>query len=311
LRDPGLERQLLQLRYRAGVELCRRATGRPADPTPDFAALEAAPVLPEITPDRLTPELLRAAILGHGALLVRGLVGADASAYLAEEIDRAFEAREAGPQGGPMLDGYYEEFNPAPESGESKSRGFVRGAGVLAADSPRVMFDMLETFEDVGLRQLAREYLGEPPAISIQKCTLRKATPDRGHSIPGWHQDGAFLGDVRALNVWLSLTHCGDDAPGLDLVPRRLDHIVPTGTEGAIFDWVVSPAMAEEAAGGLPILRPIFEPGDVMLFDQLYLHATGTDPSMTKTRYAVESWFFGPSGFPGDVLGQDYIPLAA
>jgi hypothetical protein len=113
------------------------------------------------------------------------------------------------------------------------------------------------------------------------------------------------------MNVWLSLSHCGDDAPGLYLVPRRLDHIVPTGTEGAIFDWVVSPAMAEEAAAGLPILKPIFEPGDVMIFDELYLHATASDPAMSKVRYAVESWFFGPSAFPQDVQGQPYVPLAA
>jgi hypothetical protein len=175
------------------------------------------------------------------------------------------------------------------------------------------MFEMLDTFEAAGLRRIAREYLGEHPAISMQKCTLRKATPDVGHPFKGWHQDGAFLGDVRALNVWLSLSHCGDDAPGLDLVPRRLDHIVPTGTEGAIFDWVVSPAMAEEAAAGLPIQRPIFEPGDVMLFDHLYLHSTANDPSMSKVRYAVESWFFGPSAFPENVYGRGrtYVPLAA
>ena len=50
------------------------------------------------------------------------------------------------------------------------------------------------------------------------------------------------MGDVRALNVWLSLSHCGDEAPGMDIVPRRLDHIVPTGTEGANFNWSVSRA---------------------------------------------------------------------
>ena len=29
------------------------------------------------------------------------------------------------------------------------------------------------------------------------------------------------MGDVRALNVWLSLSRCGDEAPGMDVVPRR------------------------------------------------------------------------------------------
>jgi hypothetical protein len=308
-RDPELERRLVRLRYQAGVELCRQASGNPEDPAPDFEALEGSGPLPEITPERLTPELVRAAILRHGALLIRGLVSAEDSAYLREEIDRAYEAREARIDGRQAEDGYYEEFNPDANT-RVQGRGFVKDAGVWAADSPRLLFEMFDTFDRVGLRAIAREYLGEPPAVSLQKCTLRRAIPDRGHHIPGWHQDGAFLGGVRALNVWLSLSHCGDDAPGLDLVPRRLDHIVPTGTDDAIFDWVVSQTQAEKAAGDLPILRPIFEPGDVMLFDELYLHATATGPTMTKVRHAVECWFFGPSAFPGGVDGREYVPFA-
>ena len=63
-----------------------------------------------------------------------------------------------------------------------------------------------------------RGYLGEPPLLSVHKTTLRKADPSVGGA---WHQDGAFMGDVRALNLWLSLSRCGDEAPGLDIVPRR------------------------------------------------------------------------------------------
>ena len=150
---------------------------------------------------------------------------------------------------------------------------------------------------------MIRGYLGEPPVISVQKCTLRKVDPDAGR---GWHQDGAFMGDVRALNVWLSLSRCGDEAPGMDIVPRRLDDIVPTGTEGAIFDWSVSPQVAEEAAGDAGVLRPIFEPGDVLLFDELFLHSTAAEPVDEEEPLAIESWFFGASASPAE-----YSPLAA
>ncbi len=80
---------------------------------------------------------------------------------------------------------------------------------------------------------------------------LVEQRPGDPHGYKGisWHQDGAFLGGVRALNVWLSLSHCGDDAPGLDIVPKRIDRVVPTGTEGAAFDWSVSQAVVDEAAG--------------------------------------------------------------
>ena len=52
-------------------------------------------------------------------------------------------------------------------------------------------------------------------------------------------------------------------------------------------------------------MRPIFEPGDALFFDELFLHQTGSDPSMPNPRFAIESWFFGASAFPGD-----YAPVA-
>ena len=105
--------------------------------------------------------------------------------------------------------------------------------------------------------------------------------------------------------MWLSLSRCGDEAPGLDVVPTRVDHIVPTGTEGATNDWSVSWAVARDTAGDLGIARPIFDPGDALLFDELFLHSTAAEPDMPSSRYAVESWFFGPSAFPAN-----YAPLA-
>jgi hypothetical protein len=139
--------------------------------------------------------------------------------------------------------------------------------------------------------------------LSAQKCTLRKVEPE----LPGhWHQDGKFLGQVRALNVWLSLSRCGDQAPGLDVVPRRIDRLLASGAEaGTMFPIHIPDELVVEAAGDAGILRPIFEPGDALLFDELFVHETGSDPDMPNPRYAIESWFFGPSAFPGD-----YAPLA-
>jgi hypothetical protein len=307
-RDPEVERRILTLRYRAGLQLTdREAEGR-QHPAPAFDRLPNGSRLPEVAPGELTAELLRAAILRNGCLLVRGLIDTDDAARLVEEIDRAFEARDARESGGSADYAYYEEFAPGPRFDLAPHRFMVSDPnGLWVADSPRVMVDLFDTFERTGLRRLASAYLGDRPAISVNKSTLRRLRPDAftGDALSAWHQDGAFLGEVRALNVWLSLSRCGDVAPGLDIVPRRIDHIVPTGTEGAVFDWSVSQAMAEEAAGDTGIVRPIFEPGDVLLFDELFLHATAAEREMTGTRYAVECWFFGPSAFP-----REYPPLA-
>ena len=76
-------------------------------------------------------------------------------------------------------------------------------------------------------------------------------------------------------------------------------------TREAVLDYQVSQAKAEEASGDKPIARPIFEPGDALFFDELFLHQTGSDPSMPNPRFAIESWFFGGSAFP-----QEYGPIA-
>jgi hypothetical protein len=305
-RDPQLERRLLKLRHRAAIALAQDTSSEPLFPEPDFDVLPDADLV-EVTPSELTPELLRAAILRSGALLLRGLIEPSEAAQMVEEIDRAFDARDKRDAGEPRPEGYYEEFAPDPPFQLIERSWVTDASGIWLADSPKVMFDVVQAFERTGLREVATGYLGERPAISVNKCTLRRVRPDvvQGYKGISWHQDGAFLGDVRALNVWLSLSHCGVDAPGLDIVPKRIDHVAPTGTEGAAFDWSVSQAVVDEAAGGTAIQRPIFEPGDVMLFDELFLHATGADASMPNTRYAIESWFFGPSKFP-----KDYSPVA-
>jgi hypothetical protein len=113
------------------------------------------------------------------------------------------------------------------------------------------------------------------------------------------------MGPVRALNLWLSLSRCGDEAPGLDIVPSRLDDYLATGTEGAELTWTISEQEVQETAGETGVSRPIFAPGDALFFDELFLHRTGSDPTMPNPRFAIENWFFGGSQFP-----TEYAPIA-
>lgn len=302
-RDGETERRLVRLRHLAGIRLLDEASPGPQHPEPDASALPEAVGLPEIAAADLTPELLRAGILRDGSVLVRGMIDRDRAQAFADEIERSFAEREIYDTGGTPADGYYDEFEAHLRFPAPMSRPWIKeGGGVLAVDSPMLAFEMLQMFNAAGLPQLASRYLGEPVAISAQKTTLRKAEPQIGGA---WHQDGAFMGSVRALNVWLSLSRCGDEAPGLDVVPRRLDDYVTAGDEETFLSYQVSQKAAEKAAGDRPIVRPIFEPGDMLLFDDLCLHQTGSDPAMPNPRFAIESWFFGASAFP-----SEYAPIA-
>lgn len=201
--DRETERRLLRLRHLAGIRRLD-AEADPQYPAPDVERLPDGPGLPEFTRDELTPGLLRAAILRDGCLLVRGLVDRADAIDFAQGIDRAFAERERREAGGAPAPGYYEEFVPHARFEEVTARPWIKeGGGVLAVDSPLLTWRMLELFRGAGVPRLVADYLGEPALISVHKTTLRKAEP----TVPGaWHQDGAFMGDVRALNLWLSLS---------------------------------------------------------------------------------------------------------
>ena len=100
--------------------------------------------------------------------------------------------------------------------------------GTWLADSPSASAIVLDTLDAIGVRGAIEEHFGERPYFSLQKSTLRRSLPR--HKMVAWHQDGSFLGgDVRTMNVWVALSPCGGDrpSPGLELVPRRFDEILP------------------------------------------------------------------------------------
>lgn len=304
-RDAEVERRLVRARHEAFVELDRSGL-EPAD-------AELGPEVPEVVDrDDLTPHALHSGILRHGSLHVRGVVPEHRVAELVDGIDRAIAGRDAFDGGADREETtpWFEPFRPHRSYPSIMNRQlwnrrkWVREAGgVWAADSPRMLFELFETLDEVGLRDVITGYLGERPALAVDKCTLRRVPLDTSTD---WHQDGAFLGSgIKTVNMWLSLSHCGRDAPGLDIVPARLDRIVETGTEGAAFSWSVGPGVVDRvAAATSAVRRPVFEPGDVLFFDDLFLHRTAIDPAMQRERYAIESWFFAPSAYP-----EQYVPL--
>ena len=232
---------------------------------------------------------------------MRGLIPPATVGNLVEGIERALAAYDAADDGSPGDDDpWYEAFQPAASQQKWSPRfpKFLRsGGGVYAADSPPAFFDLLEAVEEAGIPALVTAHLGERPALSVKKTTLRRVT--RESSNASWHQDGAFMGtNIRTVNLWLALTRCGDDAPGLDILPRRLNYIVETGTTGAIFDWAAAPDKVEEAGEGVGICRPLFEAGDALLFDHMFMHRTAAESDMTRDRHSVEMWFFAPSLYP-------------
>jgi hypothetical protein len=295
--DHTLEHRLVRLRRRAFVQLDRSQPPTPWPPASTDNPRVTSEGPPVVTPDQLTPELLRWGILRRGCVLVRGLVPSTRVERLRAAIDRAFDGREAKLARRTTAE-TVTWYDPVERVRKDASREWVRrGLGVLAADSPRAFFEFLETVREVGLDRVITAYFGERPAVSIEKTTLRRADASLHQS--AWHQDGAFLGEnIRSVDAWFALSRCGREAPGLELIPLRLERVLPTGDPGTFFAWTVSPQTIERELPGVSVWRPEFEAGDVLLFDHLLLHRTAADPSMSAVRYAIESWFFAPSVYP-------------
>lgn len=303
--DPELEKALVKIRHDAIASVDPRPSDGvwPKAYDDHFAGMDG---IPEMGAGDLTAEHLGSALTHHGSLIVRGLVPETRTEALVADIDSVFDGYDevVCPQGPSESLPWYSPFDADGDFTWSLTERVWAHqlGGIMAADSPRALGRVLDALHDAGVGPTLASYLGEWPALSVKKFTLRR-TP---HDSPSeWHQDGSFLGEnIRTVNLWLALSHCGVDAPGLDIVAKRFDHIVETGTDDSLFDWSVSRAMADRVAGG-QVIAPVFAPGDAILFDQMTLHRTKVTPEMTRKRYAVESWFFAPSTYP-----NAQIPLA-
>jgi hypothetical protein len=296
--DPQLEERLVMARHEAFKAIDHLP---PVElPSPIRAAPTSGAPLEPVPAEELAPELLRAGLAQHGCLWVRGLITPARAERLARGVDRALDGFDASASGAAadVTAPWYVPFSPEPGTYRvGGRRNWVRASGaVWTVDSPRMLFELCELLDDTSMVELVTAHLGERPALSANKCTLRRVPIDTSTN---WHQDGAFLGaSVRTLNLWLALSDCDGDSPGLEIVPRRIDTVLPTGTEGAMFDWSVSPDIVDDVAREAPVLTPAFRAGDALLFDHLLLHRTAVEPGMTRERYAIETWHFAPSSYP-------------
>lgn len=305
-RDMRYEQLLAQCRYELFAAKPPGSGETAMQPLEIGRAFEGCCGLPEIQAEQLNAQTLFEAIQFHGALIVRGLLSECKADEMANGVRRALDAcGQWHQQERSTFDSPWYWRLPLPDTCElAPARLWVEGAGgVWTADSPRMLYELIEVLEQARVIAAITGYFGERPLLSVGKSTLR-CVPSTIR-VADWHQDGAFMGsEIRSVNLWLSLSHCGEDASGLEVLPKRLSSVLPTGSHGANFDWSVGPGMVELVGEGLATISPVFEPGDAMLFDHFFLHRTGIPKEIAKDRYAIESWFFAPTAYP-----RQQVPL--
>lgn len=286
--------RLVNLRRGAFAELSKDP-GRPEWPATFTDPFPGRTGLNEIPAGELSGDMLGGAITHHGCLRVNGLLDDATAERLRDGIEQAFAARKRVQKGAPVEEGapWFVPYS----IGQGKVEAFGGDLFVRVVDSPDMLCNLVQVFTVTGVRRAVTDYLGERPAMIANKWVMRRSKT--GVVVGDFHQDGAFLGEgIRTVDCWIALSHCGPGTgrPAIDLVPRRVDGILPSG-EGSTFTWSIAEHTVGEAIPDTPVLSPVFAPGDAMFFDERLPHRTsvGTD---LGTRYAIESWFVAPSSYP-------------
>jgi len=302
--DARVACRLVELRHAAFVELAREP-GRPGWPAVFDDPFPGQQGIVEATPSTLSGDLLGGAITHHGCLRVNGLIDTATAGRFRERIERAFVLREEIAEGAPPDSAAPDFFPYAP--GRPKAEGFGRDLFVRVVDAPAAMCDLVDVLTASGVRRAVTEYLGERPGMIANKWVMRRSS---GVITSDFHQDGAFLGEARAsrgtivsptirtVDCWIALSPCGPGTgrPAMDIVPARLDGILPTG-EGSTFPWSIAEQAVRTALPDAPVVSPVFAPGDALFFDERLPHRTTPGPEL-DVRYAIESWFVAPSAYP-------------
>jgi hypothetical protein len=308
-----LEKHLVDFRLTAADHLQFTTNDSPPNDTPTNEpcwTIEAG--MPVIPAQQLNARILSQAIHEHGHLIVRGYLPGVSIKPLRDSIDRALAARVAAyaEESGQLDEAWYYESPHFPGNHVSYSRRhaekkFTLTGSIPVIDSPRASFELMELYHQLGLPSLMREFFADEPLIATRKWMFRLVAPrqDVDDGIGGgWHQDGQFMGEsIRTLNLWAPLSHCGDgtSAPGIAIIPKRINELMEYGTRGAKLDWTVGSDLVSEIAETAPMVKPRFSPGDALFFDHLGLHRSGHATSQTENRYAIESWFYAASAHGG------------
>lgn len=310
-REPATDESVLSARLNRFRDLKPTPGPRPIERESEQPAWPSDQLVPEVS-GTFTADQLRAAMASRGALIVRQLFTPEECVFLRDVIDHVVDACDRGEDTEAAGRDIY--WNPATalsdlmaEGALGNSRGFHRGSGsAMCVEAASAAEQILAMYEDKGLKHLLGEYLGEAPCLSALKWVLRRTKLPVTRD--GWHQDGAFMGpEINSINMWVPMDTCGaaTGAPGLDIVPVRMREIFKPGADGAMFDWSISEGDLREEFGEEAFFSPVFEPGDAFFFDHFYMHRTQYREDFTRSRYALETWFFGSKNFP-----PNQVPLA-
>jgi hypothetical protein len=172
---------------------------------------------------------------------------------------------------------------------------------------------MYELFAASLLPEILRSYFQGHFLFSWIHTVTRRQAPALPQYFTQFHQDGYFFDPSwTVIHCWAPLMPCGIDAPSLEFIPAGLTDIRPSDHKpfrGEHFYDNKDLSMEEEILPHFPAdtwWPLVFEPGDLVLYDNFALHRTYVLPQMTQARYNVEIRFIPDRDLPPGVPRKQF-----
>ena len=106
-----------------------------------------------------------------------------------------------------------------------------------------------------------------------------------------FHQDSRIVG-VPLVNVWIPLSACGVEIPGLEVVALPLGDLEQTITEGENLYAGMGVEIAADHVlarfGAQALYHPAFAPGDALFFQGTTIHRTYVTQTMRRERISID-----------------------
>lgn len=260
----------------------RGVTRQAGAPHPEAGAADLS--LPPLTEAEITVRPTDYAAAAHclgaaGIVLLRGAVGQGVIADALDATQRAFQ----------RLPGI-----AAAAEGQVDHRLAQLGmiAPGLSSHFPELLGIARQIVEDGVGKPILERYFGGDTFHDPITLRFRSHRPSKTISYVPLHQDVAFTALDRSwINFWVPLMPCGRDAPGLQVYPLRRPALFPH-EEGSAPGGYPMGYIAEQTLTRYPAplraVEPVFEPGDLLIFDGFCPHRTVEHPGMSQTRLSFE-----------------------
>jgi hypothetical protein len=140
------------------------------------------------------------------------------------------------------------------------------------------------------VREIAERFMDKPVSIH-QWSYARCARVNHNVLQLPFHQDTRIVG-APLINVWIPLSACGVEIPGLEVVALPLSDLIETINVGENLYASIGVEIAVDNVlakfGGNSLWHPAFEAGDALFFQGTTIHRTHVTPEMRRERVSID-----------------------